>query len=51
MGYEVSVDIGGTFTDCVVAESGGDIHVFKSPSTPGEVDRGFMDTMPLAAAH
>jgi len=51
MGYEVSVDIGGTFTDCVVAEKGGGIHVFKAPSTPGEFERGFMETMRLAAAH
>ena len=51
MSYTVSIDIGGTFTDCVVAESGGGIHVFKAPSTPGEFERGFMETLRLAAAH
>jgi N-methylhydantoinase A len=51
MGYEVSIDIGGTFTDCVVAEPGGGIRSFKAPSTPGAFECGFMDTLRLAADH
>ena len=51
MSYTVSIDIGGTFTDCVVAETGGGIASFKAPSTPGEFERGFMESLRLAAAH
>ncbi|MBM3518758.1 MAG: hydantoinase/oxoprolinase family protein, partial [Alphaproteobacteria bacterium] len=51
MPYSVCIDIGGTFTDCVVAEHGRGIDIFKAPSTPGEFERGFMDALELAAAH
>lgn len=51
MTYSVCVDIGGTFTDCVVAERGKGLRVFKCPSTPGEFERGFMDVLALAAEH
>ena len=37
MSYRVCIDIGGTFTDCVVAEEDGRLSIFKSPSTPGEL--------------
>ena len=49
MSYRVCIDIGGTFTDCVVAEEDGELNIFKSPSTPGEFERGFMDVLVLAA--
>ena len=32
--FLVGVDIGGTFTDCVVLGRGGGITATKSPSTP-----------------
>jgi N-methylhydantoinase A len=32
--YRLGVDAGGTFTDFVLAESGGDVRLFKSLSTP-----------------
>jgi len=51
MAYSVGVDIGGTFTDCVVADAKGSINIFKTPSTPGEFERGFMDAFGLAADH
>ena len=31
----VGVDIGGTFTDCVVIDESGKINTFKESSTPG----------------
>ena len=51
MTYSVCVDIGGTFTDCVVYEHGGRLNIFKSPSTPGEFERGFVNVLRLAAEH
>ena len=46
--YQVSIDIGGTFTDCVVSD---DVRraVVKAPSTPPAFERGFMDALALAA--
>ncbi len=32
--FRIGVDAGGTFTDFVLAERSGDIHIFKAPSTP-----------------
>ncbi|MFD1133945.1 hydantoinase/oxoprolinase N-terminal domain-containing protein [Psychrobacter sanguinis] len=32
--FRIGVDAGGTFTDFVLAERSGDIHLFKAPSTP-----------------
>ena len=49
MGYRVSIDIGGTFTDCVVVDESGVQRIFKTPSTPGEFERGFMNAISLAA--
>ena len=49
MGYRVSIDIGGTFTDCVVVDEAGLQRIFKTPSTPGEFERGFMNAISLAA--
>ena len=46
--YQVSIDIGGTFTDCVVSD-GARLAVAKAPSTPPAFERGFMDALALAA--
>jgi N-methylhydantoinase A len=35
MGYQVCIDIGGTFTDCLVSDKNGEISIFMSPTTPG----------------
>ena len=51
MGHTVCIDIGGTFTDCVVAGAGGGLEIFKAPTTPGRFERGFMDVLGLAADH
>ncbi len=47
--FRVGVDIGGTFTDCVVQTSDGTMVIVKSPSTPGDFARGFMDALKVAA--
>ena len=45
----VGVDIGGTFTDCVVLDRGGRITATKSPSTPEDFAEGMLAAMRLAA--
>jgi N-methylhydantoinase A len=49
--FNVCIDIGGTFTDCVVAQHDGGLQIFKSPTTPGEFARGVMDVLELCADH
>ncbi|MDE0391574.1 MAG: hydantoinase/oxoprolinase family protein [Rhodospirillales bacterium] len=51
MAFDVCIDIGGTFTDCVITEDRGEMRIFKSPTTPGQFARGVMDVLGLAAAH
>ncbi len=51
MSFSLCIDIGGTFTDCVVAREGGGLRIFKAPTTPGEFARGVMDVLGLAAGH
>ncbi len=48
--YRVGIDIGGTFTDAVVITSGGEMHIFKSPSTPADSSIGMFDCLKKAAA-
>ena len=40
MNYVVGVDIGGTFTDCVVVDEGGKVTIGKSLSTPADFAQG-----------
>ncbi|OGA43184.1 MAG: hypothetical protein A3G25_07355 [Betaproteobacteria bacterium RIFCSPLOWO2_12_FULL_63_13] len=47
----VTIDVGGTFTDCLVLDEGGDIHAFKSPTTPDDPTVGFTDVLDKAAHH
>ncbi|MEZ2330224.1 hydantoinase/oxoprolinase family protein [Mesorhizobium sp. RCC_202] len=49
MAYQVCIDIGGTFTDCLVSNSKGEIAIFKSPTTPGEFEKGFINVLHVAA--
>jgi N-methylhydantoinase A len=37
------VDIGGTFTDCVVLDDKGNLTEFKAPSTPTDFSQGVLD--------
>ncbi len=45
------IDIGGTFTDLVVYSAERGMEIFKSPTTPGEFEKGFMNAIGLAAEH
>jgi N-methylhydantoinase A len=45
----VGVDIGGTFTDCVVLDHKGRITATKAPSTPGNFAEGMLAAMGVAA--
>ena len=47
--YLVGVDIGGTFTDCVIIDESGAVTTAKAPSTPGNFAQGMIDAI-LGAA-
>lgn len=47
----VSVDVGGTFTDCLVLEEGGGLRQFKAPTTPRAPAKGVLDALSKAARH
>ncbi|MCX5996098.1 MAG: hydantoinase/oxoprolinase family protein [Chloroflexi bacterium] len=51
MSYRLCIDIGGTFTDLVVADSKGNVNIFKSPTTPGNYTDAFIETVKMAAGH
>ena len=50
MSFNVCIDIGGTFTDCVVDDGHSPPRIFKARSTPGAFERGFLDAIEIAAA-
>jgi N-methylhydantoinase A len=45
----VAVDTGGTFTDLVAEDEVGNLHLFKSPTTPEDPVRGILTCIDLAA--
>ena len=47
--YLVGVDIGGTFTDCVVIDQDGTVTSAKSPSTPDNFSQGMINAVNAAA--
>jgi N-methylhydantoinase A len=47
--YRIGVDIGGTFTDCVVADERGERTVSKALTTPGSLFEGVLDAVSVAA--
>ena len=47
--FEVCVDIGGTFTDCVVSDSRGRLAEFKSATTPSDLSIGMVNCLHEAA--
>jgi len=51
MSYRLCIDIGGTFTDLVVADPKGKVNIFKSPTTPGNYTDAFIETVKMAADH
>jgi N-methylhydantoinase A len=48
--YKICVDIGGTFTDCVVMDGQGNLGEFKAPSTPADFSQGVINALKEAAA-
>jgi N-methylhydantoinase A/oxoprolinase/acetone carboxylase beta subunit len=46
--FVACIDIGGTFTDLVLHSPDTGLEIFKSPTTPGEFERGFLDVLRLA---
>ena len=51
MTFRVGIDVGGTFTDLVVADDDGRLTIFKASTTPGQTSQGIFDTLELAAEH
>jgi N-methylhydantoinase A len=47
--YLVGIDIGGTFTDCVVVDDQGKVLSIKTPSTPDDFARGMMRALEESA--
>jgi N-methylhydantoinase A len=48
--YKVCIDVGGTFTDCLVLNAQGTLRQFKSPTTPADPSIGFLNALAKAAA-
>lgn len=44
-------DVGGTFTDCLVLDDRGQVHAFKSPTTPLDPTLGMTHVLGKAARH
>jgi N-methylhydantoinase A len=49
MPFICGVDIGGTFTDCVVVDGEGSVAISKTPSTPEDFSVGFFESLRLVA--
>jgi N-methylhydantoinase A len=49
MKYVIGVDIGGTFSDCVVLDAAGRVAMGKAFSTPPDFSRGIMDALAVVA--
>lgn len=49
MGYRIAVDIGGTFTDCVIVDDEGARTIAKSLTTPGRLEQGVLDAVTVGA--
>ncbi len=49
-GYKIGVDVGGTFTDVVLAHHDGTILLEKAPTTPGDQSEGVLEALRLLAA-
>ena len=47
----VTIDVGGTFTDCLVMDEAGEIHEFKSETVPANPAAGLIRVLEKASAH
>ncbi len=48
---QVTIDVGGTFTDCLCLDESGTLHRFKASTTPSDPTKGFLAAVSKAAAH
>lgn len=48
--YRVCIDVGGTFTDCIVLDSDGALGQYKAPTTPTDPSVGLTNALAKAAA-
>jgi N-methylhydantoinase A len=48
---QLAIDVGGTFTDCLVLDESGQLERFKAPTTPDDPTRGFFAAVTKAASH
>ena len=48
---QLTIDVGGTFTDCLVLEETGQLQRFKAATTPEDPTGGFFDAVGKAAKH
>jgi N-methylhydantoinase A len=48
--YRVCIDVGGTFTDCLVLDAEGRLRQFKAPTTQPDPSVGFLTALSKAAA-
>ncbi|MCB1433570.1 MAG: hydantoinase/oxoprolinase family protein, partial [Alphaproteobacteria bacterium] len=49
MGYRISVDTGGTFTDIMVLDEAGQLHIGKALTTPERIFRGMREAISVVA--
>ena len=49
MGYRISVDTGGTFTDIMVLDEDGQLHIGKALTTPERIFRGMREAISVVA--
>ena len=49
--YLCGIDIGGTFTDCVIVDGDGAVTTAKAPSPPHDFARGVQDALKAAGAN
>ena len=49
MGYQIGIDVGGTFTDLLVCDDDGSTRIFKAPTTPADPSLGVFDALEQAA--
>ena len=47
--YSIAIDVGGTFTDCLVLDAKGQLGQFKAPTTPDDPSKGLLDSLEKAA--
>jgi N-methylhydantoinase A len=48
---QITIDVGGTFTDCLVLDDAGQLQRFKASTTPDDPTEGFFAAVLKAAAH